>query len=144
MARTITITNVGLHDVQVQMFFENCANCGIAFAYPEDFRAARKDDGRTIYCPNGHNLSYHETNADKLKKQLATERRWYADQLEAATADAKHQKRIAAAAKGRITKMKNRIAAGVCPAPGCKRSGLGGDVVKHLKSCHPDFVVIDE
>jgi len=122
-----------------------CGECGVLFALTDDFIKERRKDHQTWYCPNGHSRYYPQDNeTEQLRKQverLKSDRQWHDDMRRAAEADAKHQRRVAAAARGRVTKIKNRIAAGVCPAPGCKRSGLGGDVVAHLKSCHPGFVV---
>jgi len=120
----------------------HCARCSMMFGVPSDFIQRRRDDHNTFYCPNGHSNWYPgKSDKEKLQDEVAWLRRdtqWHDDQRRAAEKDAAHQRRVAAAAKGRITKMKNRIAAGVCPAPGCKRSGLGKDVAAHLKTCHPD------
>jgi hypothetical protein len=124
------------------LYVQNCCTCGILFGIPNDFDDRRRQDGRSFYCPNGHSLSYSDTLEKQLKREverLEQSNRWREDQLRAARKDADHQRRVAAAAKGRVTKIKNRIANGVCPAPGCKRSGLGSDVVAHIAACHPDF-----
>jgi len=122
-----------------------CAACSIPFGITTAFENRRREDHGTFYCPVGHSNFYPQDNeVEKLRKQLVREkdwRQWEADQRMAAEADAKHQRYVAGAAKGRITKMKKRIAAGVCPAPGCKRSGLGEDVAAHIKSCHPGFSI---
>lgn len=47
-------------------------------------------------------------------------------------------RRQVAARKGQITKMRNRIANGVCPVPGCKRSGFD-NVASHIATVHPNF-----
>jgi len=125
-----------------KLYVMQCSECGIVHGVPDDFDNRRRDDGRTFYCPNGHSQVYRETEEDRLQrkiKRLEEENRWQDDQRRAAEADAKRQRRVAAAARGRLTKIKNRIAAGVCPVPGCKRSGLGTDVVAHIESCHPTW-----
>lgn len=48
------------------------------------------------------------------------------------------ERRSAAALRGHITRLKNRIVAGVCPVPGCKRSGFS-NVMRHVASKHPEW-----
>jgi len=121
----------------------DCPSCGIHYGIMTDFRDRRVNDHRSWYCPNGHSIHFPQDNeAETLRKEvrrLERSKQWSEDQRRAAEADAARQRRVAAAARGRVTKIKNRIANGVCPAPGCKRSGLGADVMAHIASCHPDF-----
>lgn len=120
----------------------DCANCGILFGIPVEFANRRRNDGRDFYCPNGHPLAWSDTEVKRLRRKLEnaqTEINWQRDMRQAAEADAAHQRRMAGVAKGKLTRMRNRIAKGVCPVPGCKRSGLGGDVVAHIHTCHPEF-----
>lgn len=111
------------------------AGCGMTFGVPKTFEHNRRDDHTTFYCPNGHPMSFRQdSEAEKLRREnarLTRDRDWYA-------AEQKKEMRRAAAARGQVTKMRNRIANGVCPAPGCKRSGFV-DVAHHLATCHPDF-----
>lgn len=127
----------------------SCGFCHIPFAIPKNLYVARYADGKTFYCPNGHCIFWSETTNDLLKEENAKlaktlertklELTWQTDMRQAATKDADHQRRRAAAARGNLTKIKNRITNGVCPVPGCKRSGLGTDVVAHIRSVHPDY-----
>jgi hypothetical protein len=49
----------------------NCSECGIAYALPKEFRAARRNDHKPFMCPNGHAQHYpQETEADKLNKRI--------------------------------------------------------------------------
>lgn len=121
----------------------DCPECGIHYGIMADFKARRLRDHRTWYCPNGHPIHFPQDNEEeKLRKQLAQQRestQWYEDQYTAARRDAEHQRRSAIASRGHLTRIKNRIANGVCPVPGCRRSGLGADVIAHIATCHPDF-----
>ena len=47
-----------------------------------------------------------------------------------------------AAAKGQLTKMRNRVARGVCPQAGCKRSFT--NLHDHVATCHPDLLATVE
>lgn len=121
----------------------SCGVCGIGFAIPDDKeRRCRESSDEWFWCPNGHKLHYSKSENKRLTAELEREKRWgqwERDQRIAAERDAKHQTRRAAAARGHLTRIKNRIANGVCPVPGCKRSGLGADVVAHIATCHPQY-----
>src|SRR4029077_9140433 len=58
----------------------SCASCGIMFCLPEPLYNARKRDGDSFYCPNGHSLSYRPTEDQKkikeLESQLEARDRW--------------------------------------------------------------------
>jgi len=45
-----------------------CVECGIVFSVPVSFVDERQKDGATFFCPNGHKLTYGETELDRLKK----------------------------------------------------------------------------
>jgi hypothetical protein len=60
-----------------------CGECGVEFCMPEVLLRARKRDGETFYCPNGHPRVFRPT-ADQeriaeLEKQLARRRRIHDD-----------------------------------------------------------------
>lgn len=129
-----------------------CPNCGIRFAAPASFFAARRKDCGKFYCPNGHVLSWHETDADRLRQErdLLKQRLAQKDdelkhkdqQIESIRSywqDAEdrvsHESRRVSAAKGQVTKLKNRAAAGVCPC--CSRSFQ--NLKSHMATKHPAF-----
>lgn len=88
-----------------------CANCGLVFSVPSVWDQGRRENGAGFFCPNGHSLSYRESEADKLRKRLAeAERKALWERERAATAERK-----LVAAKGETTKLRKRIANGVCP-----------------------------
>jgi hypothetical protein len=110
---------------------ETCPICGIVFAVPAYFRATRQQDKKHFYCPNGHSQSYTESEADRLRQQLEQQRK----STEWQKSRAQSLERSLVAQKGQVTKLKNRIARGVCPC--CKRSF--SDLHRHMTSKHPDF-----
>jgi len=119
-------------------FVEYCYKCGIPFGLTNDFRGRRLDDGQTFYCPSGHNQCFTKSNVQRLEEKLAVERR-NQDNLKM---DLKIQERYtrnaqyrARAEKGAKTRMKNRIANGVCPC--CNRTFK--NVHRHMKNKHPKF-----
>lgn len=46
-----------------------CCVCNIEFGLPGTLMRRRRDDGRTLYCPNGHSLSFQPSKIDKLRKK---------------------------------------------------------------------------
>lgn len=122
---------------------KTCGQCGIHFAVPETFDNARQRDGKTFYCPNGHLRVYRETESDRLKKELAFKQ----SQLERERATVQRlsdesatAERRLSAAKGQITKIKNRVSKGVCPC--CNRQFA--DLHRHMTTQHPNYVTTGE
>lgn len=110
-----------------------CCTCGVSFAMPEMlYDKAREDHDRWFYCPNGHNQHFlGRTAAEKLEEQLASERR-RSGRLAAERDQTQARLR---AQKGVTTKLRKRIANGVCPV--CHRHFAG--LERHIAGQHPDF-----
>lgn len=120
--------------------------CGIAHAVPSDLVAHQRrqwNNGEAqvgIYCPLGHSWIFSGKGEAALASERADAAERRAEQAEA-TARYQRQRREAAersaiAYRGHLTRIKNRIAAGVCPVPGCKRTGLI-QTMRHIASKHP-------
>lgn len=130
---------------EVGLTTETCITCGIAFGMPEDFHANLRRNGKTFYCPNGHSMWFGKGEADRLREQLrAAEAQATAakDQADAARRHAQAEtnmrqaaERSAAAFKGQVTQLRNRVARGQCPC--CHRTFA--DVARHMVSQHPEF-----
>lgn len=107
----------------------------------------KRQDGTPFFCPNGHQLSYRDSENDRVRRerdQLKQREAWYAERLKEARQRADRERgaretaeRQASARKGQITRLKNRAAAGVCPC--CNRSFE--NLRRHMSSKHPHFVV---
>ena len=113
---------------------ETCCVCAIGFAMPDELRKrALADHEVNFYCPAGHSQHYTgETAEQRLTKQLAAARgneRHARERLET-------EERRARAFKGQVTKIKRRVAAGVCPC--CNRTFQ--DLARHMQGQHPDFI----
>ena len=69
-----------------------------------------------VYCPLGHAYipaGKSDVERERERRQRAEDsERFYREQLAS-------ERRSAAALRGHITRLKNRIVAGVCPVPGC-------------------------
>ena len=126
-----------LKEEQGQLTVVRCW-CGIQHAVPASLRdeQLRKfNDGgqpQTIYCPLGHRYKpAGVTAAEKLRRSLQQERAAH-DQTKSALQDAEHSRR---AQKAATTRLKNRVANGVCPC--CHRSFK--NVRRHMDNQHPDY-----
>lgn len=107
---------------------EECCNCGMMFAMPEDYRAKKVKNKTLFYCPAGHAQSYI---GETFERKLENERRRAA----AAEGRAERLEYRRRAAVGQVTKIKNRISRGVCPC--CNRTFQ--DLARHMQSKHPDY-----
>lgn len=119
-------------NIGVQLITEECCVCGVMFALPETLRDKLLQTKKDFYCPNGHDQRYTgKTEAEKQRER--------ADRLERTLANAEEDLRCERAShrttKGNVTKLKKRVANGVCPC--CQRSfaNLG----RHMAGQHPDY-----
>lgn len=124
-ARLQTIT------VGINLITETCCSCGVLFAMSEElYNRKQSQRGETFYCPNGHGQHYtgesDKARAERLAKALEREQQARGDEQREAT-------RLIAAQKGQVTKLRKRVAAGVCPF-GCRRHFV--NVERHVASQH--------
>jgi hypothetical protein len=108
-----------------------CCQCGITFMITDRFKNHLIRDGSVFYCPNGHSQSFGESEAQKVRKELARERASH-DQAKAEIATLKTSETTL---KGTITKITTRVANGVCSC--CNRSFV--NLQRHMKTKHPEF-----
>jgi hypothetical protein len=113
--------------------------CGIQHAVPKSLidqqqREMERGDKQTgIFCPLGHNwICAGKSDAERLREQIASERASH-DQTKAELRETERRRR---AEKGAKTKLRKRVAAGVCPC--CNRHF--GNVQRHIEHMHPEFV----
>lgn len=119
----------------------DCSACGVPFGAPRAYLDRRRNDGQSFYCPNGHGQSWRETEADRQRKRAEEAERNARGWREVADATDRNlaaERRTASALRGHLTRMRNRIAAGVCPVPGCHRTGLT-QTRRHIETKHPDW-----
>lgn len=118
----------------------HCGVCQIPHAIPTEMYNDRLANGGEWWCPNGHNLHFITTEADKLKRELASAQRdaqWYATSRQAAWDQARAAERSARAVRGWNTRLRNRIANGVCPVARCHRHF--DQVQAHIETVHPEW-----
>lgn len=116
--------------------FHVCPMCGINYAVDKRVMDWKRDapadnTKRGWYCPNGDSLVFTESQADKYRREAERLRQKIAEKDDAISA----RDRQLTAAKGQITKERNRSAAGVCPC--CNRTF--SNMARHMHTKHPDF-----
>lgn len=120
---------------QLKETFESvgpCCRCGITIVMPQHFANKRREDHADFHCPNGHAQHFPgKSELEKAQDLLATERRW----REQANKDRDAALKRESAAKGQVTKIKNRVGNGVCPC--CNRSFT--NLQRHMHTKHPTF-----
>ena len=129
-------------EARVQLQVYTCATCGILFALEERWVQMRseRDNGvaRGWHCPAGHVNVYRKNDLDRAKEQLALEHllleRTRAARDRAQDLASKRERQLSAQ-KGVTTRIKNRIARGVCPC--CNRSFE--NLHRHMQTKHPDY-----
>ncbi|MCA0318194.1 MAG: hypothetical protein LCH88_09010 [Proteobacteria bacterium] len=133
MTRNITIS------ASIELVTEQCCNCGMAFAMTADFKKRRLKDRQSFYCPAGHSQHYTgKSKEDQLAEELSRERQRlarYADMLGEEGELRRAAERRASAARGQVTRLKKRAAAGVCPC--CNRTFT--NLARHMAGQHPGF-----
>lgn len=119
----------------------SCAACKEEFALRDPVEAALRRSGTGFHCPWGHSNYFPagETEAEKLRRErdrLKQNEARLEDQLRLARNREILADRRAAAARGQVTKLKNRAAAGVCPC--CNRQFV--KLQAHMATKHPGFL----
>ncbi len=115
--------------------------CGIKLAVPRSlYDHAHQSSDNHIYCPLGHTFVYRRSDAEKQKERAdLAERRLAAARRERdrALEESEEHRRSAIALRGHITRLRNKIANGVCPVDGCKRNFA--NVKGHIERMHPTW-----
>ena len=109
-----------------------CVACGMVFSVPESWEQTKRRDHSGFFCPNGHTLSFHcKSDVEKLRDELDAQKRATEFQRQQRL----HAEQQLSAAKGQITKIKNRVGNGVCPC--CNRTFQ--NLMRHMSTKHPDY-----
>ncbi len=113
---------MGLKAIRFEYEFNavDCANCGMPFGITPDFERRRRGDHQRFYCPHGHSNVYDsETEAEKLRKRLDTERL---------------QTQMERAQRLKAERQLARVKQGVCPK--CNRSFKA--LQRHMATKHKE------
>ena len=115
--------------------------CGMKQAIPSGlYRHAQVTKDFVVFCPLGHEWVVRENEADRQRRRAEeaeralrlsrASRTALTDQLQA-------ERRSNAAYRGWITRLRNRVANGVCPVNDCHRHFE--NVERHIATVHPDW-----
>ena len=117
------------------------AGCGQTFGMTTSFYRQVRASHETWYCPSGHPRAYLGESAvereQRLRKRAEESARFARASRDAALDQAEAAERSARAFKGHVTRLRNRIANGVCPVPSCRRSFE--NVRRHITGQHPEW-----
>lgn len=124
----------------VSLITETCYQCSMTFAMPKDFQQQRLRDRKSFFCPAGHSQAYvGESKEQKLQRELDRAKQnaaYLEDQARIQRELREAAERRGAAARGQVTKLKKRAAAGHCPC--CNRRFV--NLMTHMAQKHPGFV----
>lgn len=121
-----------------------CYRCKEVFGMGAETYHTLKRSHATFHCPFGHPQHFPEgeTEEAKLRRerdQLTQRVAEWQDYERQASKRADAAERRASAARGQVTRLKNRAANGVCPC--CSRSFA--DLRRHMASKHAGFLAED-
>ena len=126
-------------ELGTQLVAMECINCGITFAFPASYNARLRETHANFYCPNGHAQAYlGKTEAEKLRDELKREQERITrlqSSVEFWKGREQTKERSLRAHKGIVTKLRKRIAHGVCPC--CHRKFK--DLRDHMRTEHPEW-----
>jgi hypothetical protein len=126
--------------LQVTLHTVTCGKCSGVYAITETYRADCLEYARGWHCPYCQSAwgYFGKTEAQKLRDEL-TRKNAQLDQERAYQRELRQRiqqrENVIRAERGAKTKLKKRIAAGVCPC--CNRSFQ--DLARHMKGQHPEF-----
>lgn len=129
-------------NVGITLVTEECCDCHVLFAIPQEMRNRLVNDHSRFYCPNGHGQSYTgKTDAQKereLRERAERQLEQARTRMHRAEQNAQAERRSAAAYKGQVTKLRKRVADGICPVPGCRRTFQ--NVARHVEGQHSKYL----
>jgi hypothetical protein len=118
-----------------------CWKCKCQIWLPDElYHAAKASSSISIHCGYGHAGVFRDgpTEADKLRQErdrLAQQIAYKDDRIKGLKDELAMTERQRAAARGQVTKIRNRVGHGVCPC--CTRSFE--NLARHMNSKHPEF-----
>lgn len=116
----------------------DCGVCGVNFGISSTMHNRLKRSGDWFWCPSGHRIHYYESGYYKAQKEVARlkDRVILKDNaLQSERRSHAYTEKRRAAEKGAKTRIKNRVAKGVCPC--CNRTFQ--NLARHMEGQHPDF-----
>src|SRR6185503_2487574 len=97
-----------------------CYKCAMVFGMPMEFLRQLRETGDSFFCPAGHSQHFTETTVQRLERELKRVKEQSQRDIEWQRGQRQIAEKALIAKKGQITKLKKRVAAGVCPC--CQRT----------------------
>ena len=125
---------------EVDFYVVHCGDCGGTYAILERVRSQKQQEGKCWTCPYcecGWGYDNSGLNA-KLRREIAQQKKrteWAQNDAKKERRRADHNDRRRRGEKAAKTRIKNRIAAGVCPC--CNRTFQ--NLARHMANKHPTF-----
>lgn len=123
-----------------------CAHCKCEIYLPDALYNAALEGRESVsfYCGYGHSQHFMRGESDETKLRRENQRLMQQmarkdDELREQGERRAAAERQARAARGQVTKIKNRTARGVCPC--CSRTFK--QLAAHMAHKHPDFATLD-
>lgn len=124
------------------LYIEECCSCGVHFGMTKETYKIFRDNHKDFSCPFGHLQHYtgkseSEQLNDERKKiqQLEKSLKYTQESRDYYQQKNEDHKNALRATKGVVTKMKNRVANGVCPC--CTRTFT--NLKRHIADKHPNY-----
>ena len=116
-----------------------CAACDVTFGITADYEKRRRSDHKGFMCPSGHSNVYKgESEEERLRRENARHvqnRAYLEDIIRQKEKRAEDEKKRSSAYRGQVTRIKNRVAAGVCPC--CNRTF--SNLARHMSTQHKEY-----
>jgi RNase P subunit RPR2 len=126
--------------VTITLTHMDCWNCHAIYGVDESARARWKAEGKSWFCPYcGKSTHYGTTDLDREKaarERAERNAQWHRERREEADRARVSAEHATRATKGHLTRLKRRVAAGVCPC--CNRTFQ--DLSRHMAGQHPEYV----
>lgn len=108
-----------------------CYKCNMPFAVPTETKWRWQTSGGTFYCPAGHGQVYKTTENERLQNEVTRLNK----RLQWELTNSRHLEASLRSQKAAKTKLKKRIANGVCPC--CHRSFV--NLKRHMETQHKEY-----
>lgn len=114
-----------------------CWLCGCTFAMSADLKANMKSRKETLFCPKGCRLGLGEPEWKKKLERALESEEYYKRRAAKNRERAERIERQLSATRGVVTRIKKRVAHGVCPC--CQRTFV--NLARHMKAKHSGYGV---
>ena len=121
-----------------ELFFDTCPTCKAGHAFPMSlYYSAKANSKISIVCPHGHEWHYKSQRQIDEEAEVRRERDRLKQMLAQKDDEIGQAVRQVRAARGQVTRLRNRAKAGMCPC--CNRHFV--NLERHMASKHSEETV---